>query len=140
MAAGWAGSGLAWGDFADGAASRGRRRIACRSGLARLADRRIRPRVGITPRRVGRIVSRRLDRMPPAWRIVFRRLFLITAPSRACHGTRSEDREIFQQRQNADDDDNHSHDLSRPAVDRQHVDQIEDENDDQERNENADQD
>ncbi len=52
---------------------------------------------------------------------------------------RSEDREIFQQRQHADDDDDDAHDLFGAAVDRQHVDEIEHQNDDKKRNQNADQ-
>src|SRR6476660_9861309 len=54
-------------------------------------------------------------------------------------GTRSEpDAEVFHQRQDPDDDDDDAHDLLGASVDRQHVDEIENENDDQEGNENAD--
>ena len=51
---------------------------------------------------------------------------------------RSRHPEVFQQRQDADDDDDDAHDLLGAAVDRQHVDEIENENDDEERDENAD--
>src|SRR5262245_51801759 len=40
----------------------------------------------------------------------------------------SEHREIFQQRDDADDDDDHAYDLLCPAVERQHVDEIKHQN------------
>src|SRR5580700_1773079 len=43
---------------------------------------------------------------------------------------RLEDREVFQQRDDAEHDDHHAHDLLGAAVHRQHVDQIKDEDDD----------
>jgi hypothetical protein len=45
--------------------------------------------------------------------------------------------EIAQQRENADNDDDHAHDLFGAAVDRQHVDQIENQNDDEESDQSA---
>jgi hypothetical protein len=52
------------------------RRIARRPWLPRLADGRIfrRSRIGVAHRRIGRIAQRRLDRLAPPWRILFRRL------------------------------------------------------------------
>src|SRR5271155_4157300 len=47
-------------------------------------------------------------------------------------------REVAQQRENADDDHDHAHDLLGAAVDRQHVDEIKDENDDDKGNQDAD--
>jgi hypothetical protein len=51
-----------------------------------------------------------------------------------------EDREVPQQRYYADNDDDNAHDLFGAAVDRQHVDEVEDENDDDECDQNADED
>src|SRR5258708_39783724 len=50
----------------------------------------------------------------------------------------SEDREVAQQRDDADDDNDHAHDLPGAAVDRQHVDEIEHENDDDKSDQRAD--
>ena len=41
-----------------------------------------------------------------------------------------EDREIFQQRDHAENDHDHAHDLFGAAVDRQHIDEIEHQDDD----------
>src|SRR5215475_7746223 len=49
-----------------------------------------------------------------------------------------EDREVAQQGQDADDDHDHAHDLLGAAVDRQHVDEVKHENDDDERDQGAD--
>src|ERR1700722_14264867 len=51
-----------------------------------------------------------------------------------------EDREITQQGQDTDNDHDDAHDLFGAAVDRQHVDEIEDQDDDQKRDQNADED
>jgi hypothetical protein len=51
-----------------------------------------------------------------------------------------EDREITQQRYDADDDYDDAHDLFGAAVNRQHVDEIEDKNDDQKGDQNTDED
>src|SRR5215217_4852638 len=51
----------------------------------------------------------------------------------------SRDAEITKQRKHADDDDDDPHDLLGTAVDRQHVDEVENENDDKKRYQNADQ-
>jgi hypothetical protein len=50
-----------------------------------------------------------------------------------------ENLDIFQQREHADDDDDDADDLFRAAVNRQHVDEIKNQNDDKKCNENADQ-
>jgi hypothetical protein len=47
-------------------------------------------------------------------------------------------REIFQQRDDADDDDNDPRDLFGAAIERQHVDQIEDQNNNEKRDQNTD--
>jgi hypothetical protein len=62
----------------------------------------------------------------------------IDAAVRDCRG--SKDREIFQQRDDANDDDDHAHDLLRTAIKRQHVDEIKYQNDDDESNECANED
>jgi hypothetical protein len=49
----------------------------------------------------------------------------------------SKNGEIFQQRNDADDDHYHVHDFLRPAVKRKHIDEIEHQDDDKERDENA---
>src|ERR1700759_4643255 len=51
---------------------------------------------------------------------------------------RLEHRDVFQQREHAEDDDDDPADLLGAAVDRQHVDQIEDEDDDKECDKRAD--
>jgi hypothetical protein len=51
-----------------------------------------------------------------------------------------EDSEVAQQRNYADDNHDNTHDLFGAAVDRQQVDEIKDENDDDERDQNADED
>src|ERR1700733_2092988 len=53
---------------------------------------------------------------------------------------RSENGQIFQQRQHADDDDDDAHDLFGATVDRQHVHEIEDEYDDKKGDQEADED
>jgi hypothetical protein len=55
-------------------------------------------------------------------------------------GERAEYGEVFQQRNDANDDHNDAHDLPGAAIDRQHVDEIKHQNDDQEGDEHADDD
>jgi hypothetical protein len=62
----------------------------------------------------------------------------LTGRSGGADEPRLVDRQIFQQRQNADDDDDHADDLLCPPVNRQHIDQIKYENNDQERYEKTD--
>lgn len=50
----------------------------------------------------------------------------------------SENREVFEQRDDAEHDDDDAHDVLCAAVDRQHVHEVENENDDQEGDQDAD--
>jgi hypothetical protein len=66
-------------------------------------------------------------------------IFAMSSPKRCSFGWKcSENREVFQQRNDADDDDDNLGDLFGPRIERKAADEIENEHNDQKRNQDAD--